>query len=60
MPSMKTVVDLVRSKGLAGQLKIIVGGAPVSADFAREIGADAFGFDATSAVEQIRILTQKT
>ncbi len=59
MPAMKTVVDLVRSKGLNGQLKTIVGGAPLSADIAREIGADAFGFDATSAVEQIRFLTKK-
>ena len=60
MPAMKTVVDLVRTKGLDAQLKTIVGGSPVSADFAREIGADAFGFDATSAVEQIKLLTEKT
>ena len=58
MPAMKTVVDLVRAEWLDGRVKTIVGGAPVSADFAREIGADAFGFDATSAVEQIRLLTE--
>lgn len=60
MPAMKTVVELVRSKGLNGRVKTIVGGAPVSADFAREIGADAFGFDATSAVEQIKLLADET
>ena len=60
MPAMKAVVDLVRAKGLDGQLKTIVGGAPVSENFARKIGADAFGFDAASAVEQIRLLTEES
>jgi 5-methyltetrahydrofolate--homocysteine methyltransferase len=34
----------------------MVGGAPVSADFAREIGADAYAFDAASAVDRARAL----
>jgi 5-methyltetrahydrofolate--homocysteine methyltransferase len=56
MVAMKDVVALLRGRGQDGQIKTIVGGAPVSADFAREIGADAYGFDAASAVERIKAL----
>jgi 5-methyltetrahydrofolate--homocysteine methyltransferase len=56
MPAMKDVVDLVRGRGLGGQIKVIVGGAPVSAAWAREIGADAQGYDAANAVERVRAL----
>lgn len=56
MPAMKTVVDLVKREGLTGKVKTIVGGAPVSEQFAREIGADAYGFDAANAVDRVRRL----
>ncbi len=56
MPAMSQVVALVKEQGLAGKVKIIVGGAPVSAEFAREIGADAYGFDAANAVERVKAL----
>ena len=56
MPVMKDVVDLVTARGLRPSVKIMVGGAPVSADFAREIGADAYAFDAASAVDRARAL----
>ncbi|MEW5984218.1 MAG: corrinoid protein [Acidobacteriota bacterium] len=56
MPVMKDVVDLVRSQGLHGKVRVIVGGAPVSDAWARQIGADAYGYDAASAVERIRTL----
>jgi 5-methyltetrahydrofolate--homocysteine methyltransferase len=56
MSGMRGVVDLVKERGLDGQIKTIVGGAPVSKEFAREIGADAFGFDAANAVEQVKSL----
>ena len=55
-PVMKEVVDLVRARGLAGRVKVIVGGAPVSEAWAREIGADAHGYDAANAVERVRAL----
>jgi len=51
MPVMKSVVDLARERKLHGKAKIIVGGAPLSAQFAEEIGADAYCFDAVNAVE---------
>jgi len=57
MTGMKDVVELVRSRGLQGKLKVIVGGAPLSRSFADDIGADAYGFDAANAVERIRELT---
>jgi 5-methyltetrahydrofolate--homocysteine methyltransferase len=57
MPVMKDVVDLVRAEGLQDRVKVIVGGAPVSDAWARQIGADAYGYDAASAVERVRLLT---
>jgi len=56
MSSMKGVVDLLRERGLAGEIHTIVGGAPVSKEYAQEIGADAYGYDAASAVEEVKAL----
>lgn len=56
MPRMKEVVELVAARGLQGKIKTIVGGAPVSADFARQIGADAYGYDAANAIERVKAL----
>jgi methanogenic corrinoid protein MtbC1 len=53
MQGMAKVVDLLQRRGLAGKIKTIVGGAPVSDEFAREIGADAHGYDAANAVERV-------
>jgi 5-methyltetrahydrofolate--homocysteine methyltransferase len=50
MPAMKLAVESVRAAGLK-DLKIIVGGAPVTQDFADEIGADGYSADAASAVD---------
>lgn len=54
MPVMKQVVDLARERGLQERTRIIVGGAPLSADYAREIGADAYCYDGSSAVECVK------
>jgi len=54
MPVMKKVVEMIKERGLEGELKTIIGGAPVSSDYAQEIGADAYAFDCVSAVERIR------
>jgi 5-methyltetrahydrofolate--homocysteine methyltransferase len=50
MPVMKEVIELLDNKGLKDSIKIIVGGAPVSQDYADHIGADAYGYDAANAV----------
>jgi 5-methyltetrahydrofolate--homocysteine methyltransferase len=56
MVGMKETVEILRARGYQGKIKTIVGGAPVSAEFAREIGADDYAFDAASAVERIKAL----
>ena len=56
MTQMKGVVDLVDERGLSEQVKVIVGGAPLSAEFARSIGARGYAYDAASAVEQVQAL----
>jgi 5-methyltetrahydrofolate--homocysteine methyltransferase len=50
MLGMRDVVGAVRASGL-DDVKVIVGGAPVTAEFAREIGADGYAPDAASAVD---------
>ncbi len=49
MPAMKETIDAITEAGLRDKVKIIVGGAPVSREFAGEIGADGYGDDAISA-----------
>ena len=53
MPVMKKVVDLAKDEGLYGKIRIIVGGAPVSKEYALEIGADAYSYDGANAVETV-------
>jgi 5-methyltetrahydrofolate--homocysteine methyltransferase len=54
MPVMKNVVELLRKDGLQSKIKTIIGGAPVSDEYARHIGADAYGYDSMQAVECIK------
>ncbi len=56
MPVMKDVVDLLKKENFAGRIKTIIGGAPVSREYADEIGADAYGYDCAQAVEQVKRL----
>jgi 5-methyltetrahydrofolate--homocysteine methyltransferase len=51
MPMMKQTVDAIVEAGLRDQVKIMVGGAPVTQSFADEIGADGFAPDAGSAAK---------
>ncbi len=59
MPHMKDVIDALKREGLREKVKIIVGGAPVTEEFAREIGADAYGENAFKAVEICKKLIGK-
>jgi methanogenic corrinoid protein MtbC1 len=56
MPFMKDVITRLDSLGLRDRFKIITGGAPVTREWANEIGADGFGEDAVEAVEACRQL----
>jgi 5-methyltetrahydrofolate--homocysteine methyltransferase len=53
MVGMKDVVDGIRAAGLA-DVRVVVGGAPVTAEFAAQIGADGYAPDAASAVALAR------
>ena len=56
MPMMKETVDAVVESGVRGDVKIMVGGAPVTQAFADEIGADGFAPDAGSAVRMAKAM----
>ena len=57
MMEMREIVTGLKARGLAQNLKIIVGGAPVSEPFAREIGADGYAPNAVEAVRLVKRLT---
>jgi len=59
MKFMKTTIDAVEQAGLRSRVKIIIGGAPVTANFAEEIGADRYVEDAGAAGEIVRELVGK-
>jgi 5-methyltetrahydrofolate--homocysteine methyltransferase len=50
MPRMKEMLELLQESGVRDQYKVIVGGAPVTQEFADAVGADGYGADATSGV----------
>jgi 5-methyltetrahydrofolate--homocysteine methyltransferase len=56
MPYMKKTIDAIVEAGLRDQVKIMVGGAPVTQAFADEIGADGFAADAGSASKMAKAL----
>ncbi len=56
MPMMKQTVDAIVESGLRDQVKILVGGAPVTQSFADEIGADGFAPDAGAASKLAKAL----
>ncbi|HEX7475018.1 MAG TPA: cobalamin-dependent protein [Dehalococcoidales bacterium] len=57
MTQMQETVEKLRA--YRGQVKIIIGGAPVTAKFAQEIGADGYASDAASAVDMVAELTAR-
>jgi 5-methyltetrahydrofolate--homocysteine methyltransferase len=56
MPKMKEVVESLVEAGIRKTVKVMVGGAPVTEKFAKDIGADGYAPDAASAVEKAREL----
>ena len=56
MPAMRDTVKAIRDAGLP--VKIVVGGAPITLEYAREIGADGYSPDAGSAVDAAMALVQ--
>ena len=56
MTSMKDVVEVIRRAGLRDRVRIIIGGAPITARYASEIGADGYAPDASKAVRKVQEL----
>lgn len=59
MRNQKTVIEALEKEGLRSQVKVIVGGAPVTRRWAEEIGADGYGKDAMSAVALAKSLMEE-
>jgi 5-methyltetrahydrofolate--homocysteine methyltransferase len=51
MPSMKDTIDALAAAGVRDKVKVMIGGAPVTQEYADEIGADGYAPDAASAVD---------
>ena len=58
MLSMKSTIDALSEAGLRDRVRVLVGGAPVTANFAEQIGADAYAADAGAAVDTARSLIE--
>jgi len=54
MPRMAEVIDSLKEAGIRDKVKVIVGGAPVTAEYAEKIGADMYGPNAASAVDRAK------
>jgi 5-methyltetrahydrofolate--homocysteine methyltransferase len=51
MPYMKVVIDTLGEEGIRDEIYVMVGGAPVTENFAKDVGADAYGRDAAVSVD---------
>ena len=56
MSNMGATIEALKAAGVRGKVKVMVGGAPVTQDFANQIGADGFAADASSATRLAREL----
>ena len=56
MPGMKTTIDALEQSGLRKEVKVMIGGAPITQRYADEIGADGFSDNASGAVRTARTL----
>lgn len=54
MPSMRTTIEALKQAGVRERVKVLVGGAPVTRQFAQQIGADGYSEDAPGAVALAR------
>jgi 5-methyltetrahydrofolate--homocysteine methyltransferase len=59
MPAMKTTIAAIEQAGLRGEVKVLIGGAPINEQYAHEIGADGYGASANDAVSLARTFIGK-
>jgi len=56
MVAMKDVIEALKKEGIKDQVKVVIGGAPITQSYADEIGADGYAPDAASAVDKVKEL----
>lgn len=56
MPNMKRTIDAMNEAGIRDQVKVMIGGAPITQSYADQIGADGFAEDASRAVAKAKSL----
>jgi methanogenic corrinoid protein MtbC1 len=56
---MKTTIEALKTAGLRTKVKVLIGGAPVTMQYAKEIGADGYSENANGAVGLVRNLLQE-
>jgi 5-methyltetrahydrofolate--homocysteine methyltransferase len=56
MTKMQTIMEALQASGIRDQVKVVIGGAPITQDFATKIGADGYAPDGASAVRIVRKL----
>ena len=59
MPNMKVTIEALEETGFRSKVKVIVGGAPITASYAQEIRADGYAPDASRAVRLAKSLMSK-
>jgi 5-methyltetrahydrofolate--homocysteine methyltransferase len=59
MMEMRKLVQAIEQAGLRPRVRVILGGAPITREFAQEVGADGYGVDSAQAVELARSLVQE-
>jgi len=55
-PNLSTTIEILKQTGLRDNIKVLVGGAPITADYAMEIGADGYAPDAAYAIDKTKAL----
>lgn len=56
MPYLKTTIEALENKGIREKVKVLVGGAPVTGEYAKAIGADGYASDAANAIDEAKKL----
>lgn len=56
MPAMKSTIDALVAEGIRSEVKVMIGGAPVTQEYSDQIGADGYSEDAASAVDKLKEL----
>jgi corrinoid protein of di/trimethylamine methyltransferase len=59
MPAMKTTIDALENAGVRPKVKVLIGGAPVTSQYAKEIGADGYSENASGAVTMVKELLSR-